>query len=144
MTHAELHEARAILPVQWFVNSAPVRTGEQRLMAAVLEDAITLYLERTPPSTPKLRPRFQHIRQETEHWIRSNDRARVFSFLRICDALGLEPQSLRRGLRMLQEQAPAGGRRLAGHAPGTHVLRAAQRSAEGAGVAAVLGTHRAK
>ena len=95
---AGLYETHAILPVQFFVRSATVRTGEQRLMAAVLEDAIGLYLK-TPPSTAKLRQTFQHVLRQTEYWLRSNDRASLFSFLRICDALNLDPEYLRRGLR---------------------------------------------
>jgi hypothetical protein len=102
---AGLYETHAILPVQFFLQSAIVRTGEQRLMAAVLEDAIRLYLKRIPPSPGKLRQKFQHVLQQTEYWLRSNDRAWAFSFLRICDALNLDPQYLRRGLR----QFHAGG-----------------------------------
>ena len=43
--------------------------------------------------------------QTGDYWLRSNDRAWAFSFLRICDALNLDPQYLRRGLR----QFHAGG-----------------------------------
>ena len=96
---AGLYETQAILPAQFFVRSATVRTGEQRLMAAVLEDAIGLYLKRTPPSTAKLRQTFQHVLRQTEYWLRSNDRASLFSFLRICEVLNLDPDYLRRGLR---------------------------------------------
>jgi hypothetical protein len=102
---ARLYEARVILPVQFFLQSTTVRTGEQRLMAAVLEDAIGLYLKRPPPRTAKLRQKFQQILQQTEDWLRSNDNASLFSFLRICDALNLDPQYLRRGLRQLHEYA---------------------------------------
>ncbi len=98
---AGLYETHAILPVQFFLQSATVRTGEQRLMAAVLEDAIGLYLKRPPPSTAKLRQKFQQALQQTEYWLLSNDRASPFDFLRICDALNLDPQYLRRGLRQL-------------------------------------------
>ena len=96
---AGLYETRVIVPVQFFVQSATVRTGEQRLMAAILEDAIGLYLKRTPPSTAKLRQKFQHVLQQTECWLGSDDRVSLFSFLRICDALNLDPEYLRRGLR---------------------------------------------
>jgi hypothetical protein len=75
---AGLYETHAILPAQFFLQSASVRTGEQRLMAAVLEDAIGLYLKRTPPSTAKLRQKFQHVLQQTEYWLRSNDRVSLF------------------------------------------------------------------
>jgi hypothetical protein len=98
---AGLYETQAILPVQFFLQSATVRTGEQRLMAAVLEDAIGLYLKRPAPSTAKLRQKFQQVLQQTEYWLLSNDRASPFDFLRICDALNLDPEYLRRGLRQL-------------------------------------------
>jgi hypothetical protein len=107
---AGLCETHAILPVQFFLKSATVRTGEQRLMAAVLEDAIALRLKPIPPGTAKLRPKFQQEQGRADHWLRSNDRASVFSFLRICEALNLDPQYLRRGLRTLYEQAVTDGR----------------------------------
>ena len=106
---AGLCETHTILPVQFFLESATSRTGEQRLMAAVLEDAIALHFKRIPPGTAKQRPKFQQDKREAEHWLRSNDRASVFSFLQICEALDLDPQSLRRGLRMLHEQAVTDG-----------------------------------
>jgi hypothetical protein len=107
---AGLCETHAILPVQFFLKSATVRTGEQRLMAAVLEDAIALRLKPIPPGTAKLRPKFQQEQGRADHWLRSNDRASVFCFLRICEALNLDPQYLRRGLRTLYEQAVTDGR----------------------------------
>lgn len=79
-------------------------------MAAVLEDAIALHLKRIPPGTRKLRPKFQQDKREAEDWLRSDDRASVFSFLQICEALNLDPECLRRGLPRLEEQAVADGR----------------------------------
>jgi hypothetical protein len=106
---AGLCETHAILPVQFFLKSATVRTGEQRLMAAVLEDAIALRFKSMPPDTAKW-SKFQQEQAQADHWLRSNDRASVFSFLRICEALNLDPQYLRRGLRRLREQAGTNGR----------------------------------
>jgi hypothetical protein len=102
-------EIHAILPAQFFLESAKVRTGEQRLMAAVLEDAIALHFKSKPPDTAK-RSKFQQEQAQADHWLRSNDQASVFSFLRICEALNLDPQYLRRGLRRLREQAGTNGR----------------------------------
>jgi hypothetical protein len=101
---AGLNGIHTILPVQFFVESAKVRTGEQRLMAAVLEDAIALHFKSTPRDTAK-RSTLQQEQAQADHWLRSNDRASVFSFLRICEALSLDPQYLRRGLRTLQQWA---------------------------------------
>src|SRR5262245_28651682 len=107
MAVAGLCETDAILPVQLFLQSAAVRTGEQRLMAAVLEDAIALRLKPIPPATGKMRPKFVQEQGQADHWLRSNDRASLFSFLRICEALNLDSQYLRRGLR---HALGAGGR----------------------------------
>jgi hypothetical protein len=104
---AGLCETHAILPVQFWLESA--RTGEQRLMAAVLEDAIALHFKSMPPDTAK-RSKFQQEQAQADYWLRSNDRASVFSFLRICEALNLDPQCLRRGLRTLRERAGTDGR----------------------------------
>jgi hypothetical protein len=126
---AGLFETHVIVPVQFFVQSATVRTGEQRLMAAVLEDAIRLYLKPIPPSPGKLRQKLQDVLQQTEYWLRSNDRAWAFSFLRICDALNLDPQYLRRGLRQLHRHA---GVIDAPHSPTWTDIGAGMRSASGA------------
>jgi hypothetical protein len=106
---AGLCEPHAILPVQFCLESAKVRTGEQRLMAAVLEDAIALHFKSMPPDTAK-RSKFQQEQAQADYWLRSNDRASVFSFLRICEALNLDPQYLRRGLRTLRKRAGTDGR----------------------------------
>jgi hypothetical protein len=106
---AGLRGIHAILPVQFSLESAQVRTGEQRLMAAVLEDAIALHFKSKPSDTGK-RSKFQQEQAQADHWLRSNDRASMFSFLRICEALNLEPQYLRRGLRTLHEQTATDGR----------------------------------
>lgn len=106
---AGVGEIHAILPVQFFLESSTLRTGEERLMAAVLEDAIALHFKSKPSDTGK-RAKFQQEQAQADHWLRSNDRAPVFSFLRICEALNLDPQYLRRGLRRLREQAGTDGR----------------------------------
>lgn len=105
---AGLRGIHAILPVQFFPESTQVRTGEQRLMAAVLEDAIALHFKSTPSDTGK-RSKFQQEQAQADHWLRSNNRTAVFSFLRICEALNLDPQYLRRGLRALREQTATDG-----------------------------------
>jgi hypothetical protein len=81
-------------------------------MAAVLEDAIALHFKQIPPGTSKLRRKWQQEQAKADHWLRSNDRASAFSFLRICEALTLEPQYLRRGLRRFRSTpSPTAGRR---------------------------------
>ena len=101
-----LFEPNTILPVQYFtrLQRSSAWTGEQRLMAAILEDAVAVCSKRTVPKTSKAR----HVLRETLRWVRSNDRTWMFSFLRICEILNLEPTAIRRGIRVLRgEEVPA-------------------------------------
>ena len=66
------------------------QTLEQRLMAAVLDDAIDVY--RHP------RANRGRLRRETEAWFRSDDRSWLFSFIRVCETLGLDPHATRASL----------------------------------------------
>ncbi len=61
-------------------------TGTKALMLAVLEDAIHDY-----------RSAIGRQQIEAEEWVRS-DRRDVFSFIVICEMLGLEPAAVRRAL----------------------------------------------
>lgn len=63
--------------------------GERRLMAAVLEDAATLYREGP-------RPRTKGTYAELERWLASDDRSTLFTFLNLCDVLGLDVGRVRR------------------------------------------------
>jgi hypothetical protein len=64
-------------------------------MAAILEDAIAVYSKSSAPKGSKAR----QILRETERWLRSKDRTWTFSFLRVCEMLGLDPVAIRRTLR---------------------------------------------
>jgi hypothetical protein len=112
-----MFEPQTLLPEQYFtrLQRGAAWTGEQRLMAAILEDAVVVSTKREMPKTSKGR----HVLRETLRWIRSNDRTWTFSFLRICETLDLEPTAIRRGIRMLrgeEGEAPARVGRFAGHA----------------------------
>lgn len=72
--------------------SAPY-TGTKALMLAVLEDAIRSYL------SPETR-----ARAEAEGWVSSRQRHSVFSFVVVCETLGLEPKAVRAALRRLRTQ----------------------------------------
>jgi hypothetical protein len=63
---------------------------EQRLMAAVLDDAIDVYRH---PARHRRR-----ARREAETWLRSDDQSWLFSFARICETLGLDPHAVRASL----------------------------------------------
>ncbi len=100
-----LFEPNTVLPVQYFtrLQRGAAWTGEQRLMAAILEDAVAVCSKTTPPKSSKAR----HVLRETMRWVRSNDRTWMFSFLRICEMLDLEPSAIRRGIRILRgEESP--------------------------------------
>ncbi|MCW5893335.1 MAG: hypothetical protein KIT14_22710 [bacterium] len=65
---------------------------EQRLMLAVLEDALTI-LTAGPRRTTSGR-----LFWDTRSWILDDDHAWPFSFLNVCDALDIDPIRLRRRL----------------------------------------------
>jgi hypothetical protein len=96
--NAPVVEPQVILPSQFFtrLQRAAAWTGEQRLMAAILEDAIAVCGRPAAPPHEKARA----LDRQTWAWVRSNDRTWPFSFLRICEALSLSPSAVRRGLRL--------------------------------------------
>ena len=73
-----------LLPEQLL--DAPQRTPEQRLMAAVLEDAMR---ELTRPEGGWFGARARR-RAELEAWFASDDVAWPFSFVNVCEALDLD------------------------------------------------------
>ena len=89
-----------VLPAQLFPEFASegCLSGEKRLMLAVLKDAIDIFLKHAESSEP----RTQRLFLETVEWIRSDDALAPFSFLNVCEALGLSPSCLRRGLLRLE------------------------------------------
>ena len=100
-----LFEPHIVLPVQYFtrLQRSAMWTGEQRLMAAVLEDAVAVCSKRGIPKSSKGRL----VLRATLRWLRSNDRTWAFSFLRICEHLDLSPTAIRRGIRILRgEEMP--------------------------------------
>jgi hypothetical protein len=68
---------------------------EQVLLLAVLKDAVETFQRLFGAKTTAGRRLFR----ESEEWIWSDESDRVFSFVHICDALGLDPRYIRRGLR---------------------------------------------
>jgi hypothetical protein len=75
-----------------FLDALP-EDGERRLMLAVLIDAIrALTAARTP--TPRIRTHRAWLHDRA--WLVSEDDSTPFSFVRICDALGLDAGYIRR------------------------------------------------
>jgi len=68
---------------------------ERRLMAAILEDAVSC-LSRDPRQCPGRQRKYFH---EAHSWINSNEEKDwIFSFTSVCESLGLNPTYLRHGL----------------------------------------------
>ncbi len=93
-------EPEVILPAQFTARCRNVTSGEYRLVVAVLDDAIHCY--RTHLGT---KDRIgQQLFRESEAWLMSSDKS-AFSFLYICDVLGMDPRAVReRLLRMRHPQ----------------------------------------
>lgn len=74
---------------------------ERRLLMAVLEDAIRTY-QRYACAHDQ---RGATLRTQVEEWFAADDCDWTFSFVAICDALGLETSYVRAGIRRLRERA---------------------------------------
>jgi hypothetical protein len=91
---AQSAESSFILPCQYCdVSSGYGLSGEQRLMLALLTDALNVYQKGALSRLTRLR----RLYVDAERWILS-DRAYggAFSFVTVCDALGINPELLRR------------------------------------------------
>jgi len=71
---------------------------QQRLMLAILEDAIYCFLRFEPGARNKELVLFT----EAEEWIFGKEENRLFSFTSVCEALQIDPDYLRKGLRLRQ------------------------------------------
>jgi len=67
-------------------------TGTKALMLAVLEDGIRSYLSGSTL-----------IADEAEQWIRSPRNVSPFSFVVVCETLGLDPQAVRARVRQMKQ-----------------------------------------
>ena len=86
----EIIAPETVLPSQFFDCRIVVVQPEKRLMLAVLESAIWVLLHR----------RLGRGRvAEAERWVASDSTDWPFAFINVCQALGLDPGYLRRGLR---------------------------------------------
>jgi hypothetical protein len=87
-------ESDLILPCQYCdISSGYGLSGEQRLMLALLTDALNVYQKGALSRLTRLR----RLYVDAERWILA-DRAHgnAFSFTTVCDALGINPELLRR------------------------------------------------
>jgi hypothetical protein len=86
-----------LLPVQYFeaMRRKHLLPGEKRLVLSVLEDAVECFMKYIGSSTKK----GQRLFRDAEEWITLEDKKWVFSFDNVCEALDIDPNYLRRGLR---------------------------------------------
>lgn len=80
-----------ILPSQLY--SAVFMLPEQRLMLAVLKDAVRIYLRHKNRDSQRV----GRLSRE-EQWFQSTDATRLFSFENICMALDIDAETVRRRL----------------------------------------------
>ncbi len=73
---------------------------ETRLMAAVLESAISEWLLRRETCTTPRHPRRVTLDEDVPGWFTSTDRSWPYSFENICGALGFDADTVRRRLRI--------------------------------------------
>ncbi|TMA34438.1 MAG: hypothetical protein E6J79_16635 [Deltaproteobacteria bacterium] len=68
---------------------------EKRLQVAVLTDAVATFRRLDGIENPQARRLFA----EAEAWFASDEADGPFTFVTVCDSLGLDPSYIRRGLR---------------------------------------------
>jgi hypothetical protein len=78
---------------------ASAYNGTKGLLLAVLEDGIRSYLSPV-----------KDVRAEAEYWVSSHRQRSPFSFVVICETLGLEPSAVRLALERLRAQRVHPGR----------------------------------
>lgn len=86
----------AVLPEQFFDSRVKLAKvcPETALMYAVLEDAFLCFHNQFEGDQPRIQSA-----HEAEDWFFSDNSRWFFSFLSVCDALGLEPQYIRHKLK---------------------------------------------
>jgi hypothetical protein len=76
-----------------------IREGEERLMLAVLENAVEYFQKYVLARNLGGKQRFQ----EAEEWFLDKDNEALYSFENICDTLGFHPDHIRNGLLVWKE-----------------------------------------
>ena len=79
-----------VMPSQFFPEGGD-GPGERRLKRAVLKDALTVLFKYDATQDR----RGQRLLAEAQLWLESDDTDWPFSFVNVCDALGLEPSCVR-------------------------------------------------
>lgn len=98
----EFSESEAVLPTQFYgarrgaSNIEPMR----RLMIAMLVDAVRCFQTKAGADRTARSQEFAEVKS----WLFSDDDDGLFSFNAVCDALGLDPKSIRNWLARWQEK----------------------------------------
>src|SRR4030095_5003857 len=77
------------------VYKKPLREGEERLMFAVLENAVEYFQKYVLARNPRGKQLFR----EAEEWFLDKEAEALYSFESICEILGLHPDPIRKGLK---------------------------------------------
>ncbi|RMD82648.1 MAG: hypothetical protein D6815_08705 [Candidatus Dadabacteria bacterium] len=103
-------EPDTMTPSQFFdrVFTETTMVPEKRLMLAVLEDAIASFQRNFIQCTDDSDELHD---DDVEAWLESDDMSWPFSFASICQALNMEPEYLRKGLRNWRIRAEQQGKR---------------------------------
>ncbi len=98
--------SEVLLPAQYFTPfSERVLSPEQRLMLAILEDAVYTVLKYAGSRSRRAR----RLVRDAERWMARSEPWWLFSFENICAVLGLEAEAVRDRLRRLQLRAEREG-----------------------------------
>jgi hypothetical protein len=98
----------ALLPSQFRdLRVTRLTPGEKRLLIFVLKQAMDDY---AAPLLNGYKPKPERIRREVRAWVESKDRSSICCFIPLCEALDLEPSSVREKLRRQMDRVDAGRR----------------------------------
>lgn len=114
-----LFQPDILIPGQFLATtkSKTQRDPEQRLMLAVLEDAVWCFQSGLRAKDKKK----QDLSREAEEWLMEEDSQWLFSFNEICDLLGLEAKYIRKRLVVWkQESLSARGKQAASRLTQAH------------------------
>jgi hypothetical protein len=99
---AALFEPDVVASAQYFDNfqrNAPIQP-ENRLLMAILEDAIRCFQDNILAETRKSKKLFD----DAEEWVFTDGSEWIFSFHNVCELLGIDPEYLRAGLIRWKQQ----------------------------------------
>jgi len=100
---AAVLEPDTLLASQYFdrVRARAPRDAERRLMIAVLEDAVRIYLKHAGSEGEA-----GDLFREIEEWVEDRTADHLYAFENICAVLDLDAEYLRRGLRARKTRGP--------------------------------------